>query len=228
MRERVRRLAYWAPLLYVPVFLGWYAWLEARPAGGEIIVASPLDSHIPFNEWFILGYAAWFPYLIGFIAWLYVVDFRRQVEIPRLAFFLVIGLTVCELGYTLWSTSTGDLRPHPYPRTNWATAVVASLQEFDTPTNVFPSMHVYSSVVVAYSVWVSEYLRSHPWVKWVSLVLCVVISWSTVALKQHSILDAIGALALFGGLWLGWQLVSVLASRRATTHSPELASVTAS
>lgn len=200
----VREVAYWLPLAYVPVFLLWYFWLEGRPPGGEIVVGSPLDALVPFNEWFILAYGAWFPYLLGFIGWLYWADRRDRVEIPRLAFFLIVGLSLCELGYTLWSTTTGDLRPHPYPRSNWATSIVAGLQEFDTPTNVFPSMHVYTSLVVAHCVWVSRYLRGRPWVRWVSLGLALVISASTAVIKQHSILDAAGAVALFAVLWLAW------------------------
>lgn len=203
-----KRFGYWLPLAYLPVFLAWYFWLEKRPEGGEIVVSSPLDAYIPFNEWFIVAYGAWFPYLLGFIGWLYWVDRKQRTEVPRLAFFLIAGLTICLLGYTFWSTTTGDLRPHPYPNSNWATDIVRALQEFDTPTNVFPSMHVYSSLVVAVSIWVSDHLKSRPWVKWVSAALCLVISASTAILKQHSILDAFGAIGLFVVLATIWRLVA--------------------
>lgn len=216
----MRRVGYWLPLLYVPAFLGWYFALEARPPGGEIVVASPLDAWIPFNEWFILAYGAWFPYLLGFIAWLYIADRKQRVEVPRLAFLLIIGLTACLVGYTLWSTTTGDLRPDPYPRANWATDIVRALQEFDTPTNVFPSMHVYSSIVVAHCIWISRYLRDRPWVKWVSAGLCVVISASTAVLKQHSIVDAFGAVALFGLVWGAAALVPRLRAVRSAPSEP--------
>lgn len=205
-RSRAAGWTYWLPLAYVPVFLAWYFWLESRPSGGEIVVQSGLDALIGFNEWFIIGYAAWFPYLLGFIAWLYVADRHRRTEIPLLAYHLIVGMTICLIGYTLWSTTTGDLRPHPYPNSNWATDVVRQLQAFDTPTNVFPSMHVYSSIVVAHAVWVSDYLRSRPWVKWVSAGLALVISSSTAVLKQHSILDAAGAVVLFVIVWAAGRL----------------------
>ncbi|MDO5495146.1 MAG: phosphatase PAP2 family protein [bacterium] len=229
MQEHVRaedpglggsRSAYWLPLAYLPLFLAWYFWLETRPLGGEIVVASPLDDLIPFNEWFILAYGAWFPYLLGVIAWLYWRDRTCRTEIPRFAFLLITGMTICMVGYTLWSTSTGDLRPAPYPRENWATDIVASLQAFDTPTNVFPSMHVYSSIVVAHCLWVSTYLRDRPWIRWASAALATVISLSTAVIKQHSILDAFGALALFLVLWALWRVVTKASATRARRTVP--------
>ncbi len=211
MSARARRYAVVG--VYIPLFLAWYFWLEGRPGGGEIVVASPLDAFIGFNEWFILAYAAWFPYLLGFIGWIVVAD-RTGREFTRAAFLLIVGLTLCLVGYTLWSTTTGDLRPHPYPRSNWATDVVAALQGFDTPTNVFPSMHVYSSIVVAHCLWVSELLRPRSWVRWLSLALMLVISASTAILKQHSILDAFGAAALFAVVWGVGRLVPRLSGAR--------------
>ena len=104
-----------APLLYVPVFLAWYFALEGRPAGTMTVVGHPWDALIPFDERWLIGYLAWFPFLIGFIAWLFVVDARPYREIPRLAFLLITGMTVCLIAYTLWPT-TQVLRPDAYPR----------------------------------------------------------------------------------------------------------------
>ena len=194
-----RRLA---PLGYLPIFLGWYFLLEGRPAAGMIDVSSPLDALIPFDERWIVGYLAWFVYLIGFIAWLYVADWRTAAEIPRLAFLLIVGMTVCLIGYTLWPT-TQSLRPDAYPRPGPLTDIVAGLQGFDDPSNVFPSLHVYTSIVVASCLAASRYVR-HTWVKVASWALCLVIAASTCLLKQHSILDAFGAAALFALVWLAW------------------------
>lgn len=202
-RWLTRRLA---PLAYLPGFLVWYFLLEGRPAEGMIDVASPLDALIPFDERWIVGYLAWFGYLIGFIAWLYLKDWRSAAEIPRLAFFLIVGMTLCLIGYTLWPT-TQSLRPEVYPRPGLLTDVVAGLQGFDDPSNVFPSLHVYTSVVVAYCLATSRYVRAR-WVKAASWLLCLLIAASTCFLKQHSILDAFGALGLFALVWLAWSLVT--------------------
>lgn len=208
----LRRLA---PLLYVPVFLVWYFLLEGRPAQHMIDVSSPLDALIVFDARWILGYLAWFGYLIGFIAWLYVVDWPRAAEIPRLAFLLITGMTACLIGYTLWPT-TQSLRPEAYPDQGVFTAMVAGLQGFDDPSNVFPSLHVYTSIVVASCLQASRYVR-HRWVRVASWLLLVVIAASTCFLKQHSILDAFGAAGLFVAVWALWRLIEL---RRRTPPAP--------
>ncbi|QIK71179.1 phosphatase PAP2 family protein [Propioniciclava coleopterorum] len=220
VRWLARRLA---PLAYLPLFLGWYFLLEGRPAAGMIDVSSPLDALIPFDERWIVGYLAWFVYLLGFVAWLYVKDWRAGAEIPRLAFFLIVGMTACLIGYTLWP-STQTLRPEVYPRPGPLTDLVAGLQGFDDPSNVFPSLHVYTSLVVAFCLAASRYVRRR-WVKAASWALCLVIAASTCFLKQHSILDAFGAAALFGLVWLAWRAWTRRAwTRRRAGTSPAPAS----
>lgn len=70
------------PLAYLPVFLAWYFALEGRDTASMTVVASPLDALVPFDATWIIGYLAWFPFLLGGIAWLYAVDFRAFREIP--------------------------------------------------------------------------------------------------------------------------------------------------
>ncbi|MFT3877564.1 MAG: phosphatase PAP2 family protein [Propioniciclava sp.] len=201
-----------APLLYLPVFLGWYFALEGRPASSMIDVSSPLDALFGFDARWILAYLAWFPYLLGFIAWLYVIDWRRGAEIPRLAFLLITGMTACLIGYTLWPT-TQSLRPDSYPDQGVFTTIVEGLQGFDDPSNVFPSLHVYTSIVVAFCLATSRYVTRR-WVVATSWVLVVLIAGSTCFLKQHSILDAFGAAALFVVVWVAWRLVVRVWDRR--------------
>ncbi len=194
-----------APLAYLPVFLAWYFALEGRPAGAMFVVDSTLDALIPFDARWALGYFAWFPFLLGFVGWLLWRDFRSYAETPRLAFLLIVGMTACLIGYTLWPT-TQTLRPDVYPDQGWFTSVVAGLQGFDDPSNVFPSLHVYTSLVVAYCLVVSGYVRS-VWVKLTGIALTVLIALSTAFLKQHSIVDAFGSAALFLLVLGAWALL---------------------
>ena len=79
---------------------------------------------------------------------------------------------------------------------------------FDDPSNVFPSLHVYTSIVVAYCLATSRYVRA-TWVRIAAVVLCALIAASTTFLKQHSFLDAVGALALFAATWGAWRLLGL-------------------
>lgn len=193
------------PLAYLPVFLAWYFALEGRDTASMIVVGSPLDVLVAFDARWIIGYLAWFPFLLGGVAWLYVTDFRAFSEIPRVAWLLVVGMTACLVGYTLWPT-TVTLRPEVYPDQGWATAVVAALQGFDDPANVFPSLHVYTSLVVAHCIATSRYVH-RVWVRAGAWLACSLIAASTCFLKQHSVLDAAGAAALFVVVLGTWQLL---------------------
>lgn len=191
---------------YLPLFLLWYFWLEGRPPTQEIVISSPLDAVVPFNEVFIVPYLAWFPFTFGTIGYLLVAD-RSRLAFARLAIVLVAGLTFCLTVYTLWP-NTQHLRPATYPRANVFTDVVASLQRFDNPSNVCPSMHVFVSVAVAAALWRMPAVAVRPWLRWGTVALTVLICASTVFLKQHSVVDVAAGVALAAFLVaVAWRVV---------------------
>ena len=91
------------------------------------------------------------------------------------------------------------LRPTVFPRENIFTDLVRGLYLTDTPTNVFPSIHVYNSVAVAVAVEHSEQLKNRPVFRNVCLGLTVLIVFSTMFLKQHSVSDVCCALVMNAG-----------------------------
>ena len=81
----------------------------------------------------------------------------------------------------------------------YAAAKESGLYLTDTPTNVFPSIHVYNSVAVAVAVEHSEQLKNRPVFRNVCLGLTVLIVFSTMFLKQHSVSDVCCALVMNAG-----------------------------
>ena len=73
------------------------------------------------------------------------------------------------------------------------TDIVKALYSFDTNTNVCPSLHVIGAIAVLISVWHAKGLN-RIWIKALFIILTVLISLSTVFLKQHSFVDVIAAL----------------------------------
>lgn len=69
------------------------------------------------------------------------------------------------------------------------------IYSMDTPTNVLPSIHVYNSIGAMAAIAHSTSLKKHRGVQIGSYVLGILIIFSTVFLKQHSITDVIAALA---------------------------------
>ena len=65
-----------------------------------------------------------------------------------------------------------------------------------TPTNLFPSIHVYNSLAIYFGLAHSQKLQNKKWIKNAALVLTVCIILSTMFLKQHSVFDVLTAFAL--------------------------------
>ena len=91
-----------------------------------------------------------------------------------------------------------DLRPAYIYGNDIFTRTVRALWRTDTPTNVFPSIHVFNSVTLALAYHHCARLRGRKWL-WVRVsadLLCVSIILSTMLLKQHSVIDVIGGIIL--------------------------------
>lgn len=78
------------------------------------------------------------------------------------------------------------------PRDNVFTHMVANLYKTDTPTNLWPSIHVYNAIGTHLAVANSK--RFSKWLKNSSLVFCILIILSTMFIKQHSVIDVLGGI----------------------------------
>lgn len=76
--------------------------------------------------------------------------------------------------------------------------LVLFIHNNDTSTNVFPSIHVYNSVGVNYAIQRYNNFKNNKLVHTASMVLCISICLSTVFLKQHALIDVVGAMFLTG------------------------------
>lgn len=154
------------------------------------IIHSHLDDMIPFCEFFIIPYVAW--YLL--VAWtmiyfaLYDVDgFKKLME-----FFIITQISAMII-YIVFPNRQ-DLRPEVFPRDNFLTDAVKFLYSVDTDTNVCPSMHVGFSLAIT-SVWLKEKDVSKLWKAFVVSSL-VIVCLSISFIKQHSVIDAWAAFGL--------------------------------
>ena len=148
------------------------------------------DLTIPFCEGFLIFYVSWYALivlsLLYFLRW-DVPSFRR------LQIFIMITQAVAMLVYILWP-SIQDLRPETFPRENFFTWVLSLIYAFDTPTGVCPSLHVAYSMGIA-STWIGDRYASRGWKIFVTAA-AVVISISTMFVKQHSAVDVFAAVGL--------------------------------
>ena len=78
-------------LLYFPVYLAVFFWLENRSVSKYHVVQSTLDSHIPFLEIFIIPYFLWFGFVALGVAYFFFKDVK---DYYRLIAFLYSGMTI--------------------------------------------------------------------------------------------------------------------------------------
>jgi membrane-associated phospholipid phosphatase len=171
----------------------WFMYLEKTTDKLHYyVMEAKIDKFIPFNEYFIIPYMLWFFLVAGVV--LYFL-FKDKEAFYRTTAFLFIGMTICLFICTIFPNGQ-HLRPVVFQRNNVFVDMVKQLYASDTPTNVFPSIHVFNSIGISIGVAHSECFKTKPITRYFVYALSFLIILSTMFLKQHSFLDVIGALVL--------------------------------
>lgn len=147
-----------------------------------------LDDAIPFCELFLIPYLFWFVFMAGAIAYTLFFDpaaFKRMMK------FIIVSYSVTILIYILFPNCQ-ELRPAEFKRDNVLTRFISGFYQFDTNTNVCPSIHVIGALAVMFTG--LHCRRLSRGTKAALSVLCVLMCLSTVFLKQHSLIDVAAAL----------------------------------
>lgn len=189
-------------LLYLPVYLICFFLLEQYTAPHYTEIYCRFDSYIPFNEYFVIPYLLWFPFILGGLVFFLYISLRRpdtKYDFIRLGFMLITGLSACLFIYLLFP-NIQNLRPATYPNNNIFSQLCAMIQGIDPPNNVCPSMHVYTSLALFLVIWNSRYMnesaRRKKLSRYLSLILTLFICASTLFIKQHSVVDVFWAVLL--------------------------------
>ena len=199
MKEFYERYKHAIPALgYFAVYLLWFSYLEQKVKRPSNLIHMKIDDAIPFCEVFIIPYLLWFVYIAVALIYFF---FANKKDYQRLCVFLFTGMTVFLVISTLWPNGH-HLRPHVMPRDNIFTTLTSFIYSTDTPTNLWPSIHVYNSLGVHISVVRNRKLCKNKIVHLISLLLCVSITLSTVFLKQHSVFDVITAFIMAAVMYL--------------------------
>ena len=170
---------------YIFLYLPWFVWLENHVTTNFHVIHMDIDDKIPFISVFIIPYLLWFLYVsvvLVYQCFTNVSDFKRN------CIFLFTGMTIFLIISTLYPNGH-NLRPEVYPDNSIFTQMVMALQATDTPTNLFPSIHVYNSIGTHIAVTHSATLKNNKAICRSSFVLMVLICMATVFLKQHSMFD---------------------------------------
>ncbi len=178
--------------LYLPFYLLWFGYLEKTVQKDYHLIHCSLDSVIPFQEIFIIPYLLWFGLVAGMFLYL---GFTNKQDFRQFVLFLFSGMTLYLIICTMFPNGQ-NMRPDIDPDKNVLTRLIRMLWTVDTSTNVFPSIHAYNSIAVAIAAIRNEKLSRKPVLLFGIIVLCIAICLSTVFLKQHSVLDVLGAIIM--------------------------------
>ena len=181
---------FWYSLLLLPIFACYFL-PEQLIVSGYHPTQTAFDSLIPLLPGFVYFYLLWFPLLVFGGFWLLLTDgrmFRRYMIYLAVAYLVS---AVVYLGYP----NGQDLRPTDLQVHDLSTVILAFIYRVDTNTNVLPSLHVIGSFGAAMALCRSRSVRSG-WVKAALIILAVLVSISTVFIKQHGILDVAAGLGV--------------------------------
>ena len=192
MKTLIKRYQHAWVFAYFLLYLPWYFGLQQRSQVHFHDVYTSIDQSIPFISWFIIPYIYWFAFValtIAFLFFFYKTDFYKCVA------FLFIGMTICLIVFTIYPTSY----PHRPEMLNTHT-INGFLTNFiyfaDKSQNVCPSIHVYNSIGCAIALTKCPRFENSQLMKIIAWGSAIMITLSTMFIKQHSIIDVVTAIGL--------------------------------
>lgn len=174
---------------YWPVYFFMFFFVERLYAVPQYhIVSCPLDELIPFHEIFVIPYLFWFVFMV----WMMLYSFFYEPDVCiRYNHYFILTFSATIIFYILYPTAQ-ELRPPRFDRDNVFTRFLSGLYSFDTNTNVCPSLHVIGAGAAMFAGFDTKRYRSIGW-RCFFVLAFVLISMSTVFLKQHSVVDVAAA-----------------------------------
>lgn len=182
-----KRSSIMALLIYFVLYMIAFTLLE-RFIQPKYFIHCGLDDLIPFCKWALIPYVFWFiwiPFVVLYLLW------KDQEQFDRFYWAMVLGSACALLIYALFPNGLNLRRP--IYEQDLMSQLVVLLRKLDTSTNVCPSLHVYQSACACIAVF-----RSRSMQRWrvFAVIATVAISWSTMLLDQHSVIDVVCGLLL--------------------------------
>ena len=185
---------YSAILLIWPIQIIWYGVvnrLSVLDPEKSHLIHIALDDKIPYIKEFCIFYTLWFVYIA--LCLIYVLGHSKK-DFLRCTAGCLFTLYVCMTFCTLFP-SYHDLRVADTGG-GLTGLIVRIIYSVDKPAVIYPSMHVLVSFVLAIRMTFAESMKGKTWWKALIWFMAVMITLSTMFIKQHSSADVFLALAL--------------------------------
>lgn len=199
MKELIKKRHLIPIAVWFVIYMGLFGFLEIVPPKDVHLIHCALDDRIPNIAVFIYPYVSWFPYIVVCAA--LAIKNLDDRQFKKAVLVLTTGMNIFLFISYVWPTGL-DLRESiVYDLHTLSGNLLKFVQTVDTPKSVFPSMHVYVTLVLQYTLEMQKKLVP-AWGIWVGRVLALLIVLSTMFTKQHSAVDVTAAIVMFAVLAL--------------------------
>ena len=207
-------------LAFLP-YLIFYFLIQSLVSVSQYNLLMGIDEKIPFVPPFIWVYHSMIPVVVLTAIFLFQ---KRDIFLGLIFSFIFSGAIMC-LFYIFF--------PSFYPRELFVDVSTVSgwliemTRFIDAPHNTFPSGHVTFAWLLLFFVNLSQYTRKYSWIKILYFCWAVLVSISTLTLKQHFVVDVISGIILAAiSYYLCRKLFVIhhnekLITSRCTTPSPK-------
>lgn len=199
MKELIKKRHLIPIAVWFVIYMGLFGFLEIVPPKDVHLIHCALDDRIPNIAVFIYPYVSWFPYIV--VCATLAIKNLDDRQFKKAVLVLTTGMNIFLFISYVWPTGL-DLRESiVYDLHTLSGNLLKFVQTVDTPKSVFPSMHVYVTLVLQYTLEMQKKLVP-AWGIWVGRVLALLIVLSTMFTKQHSAVDVTAAIVMFAVLAL--------------------------
>ena len=199
MKELIKKRHLIPIAVWFVIYMGLFGFLEIVPPKDVHLIHCALDDRIPNMAIFIYPYVSWFPYIV--VCAVLAIKNLDDRQFKKAVLVLTTGMNIFLFISYVWPTGL-DLRESiVYDLHTLSGNLLKFVQTVDTPKSVFPSMHVYVTLVLQYTLEMQKKLVPALGI-WVGRVLAVLIVLSTMFTKQHSAVDVTAAIVMFAVLAL--------------------------
>lgn len=199
MKELIKKRHLIPIAVWFVIYMGLFGFLEIVPPKDVHLIHCALDDRIPNMAIFIYPYVSWFPYIVVCAA--LAIKNLDDRQFKKAVLVLTTGMNIFLFISYVWPTGLDFRESIVYDLHTLSGNLLKFVQTVDTPKSVFPSMHVYVTLVLQYTLEMQKKLVP-AWGIWVGRVLAVLIVLSTMFTKQHSAVDVTGAIVMFAVLAL--------------------------
>ncbi len=199
MKELIKKRHLIPIAVWFVIYMGLFGFLEIVPPRNVHLIHCALDDRIPNMAIFIYPYVSWFPYIVVCAA--LAIKNLDDRQFKKAVLVLTTGMNIFLFISYVWPTGLDFRESIVYDLHTLSGNLLKFVQTVDTPKSVFPSMHVYVTLVLQYTLEMQKKLVP-AWEIWGGRVLAVLIVLSTMFTKQHSAVDVTAAIVMFAVLAL--------------------------